>query len=241
MDGAHAEPSRWCSYHLRRYGKRRAGTLHRREFHAIDAVIGPPSQGGFYFGRSLMRSAGYCERFLLSRYDSAQLVGDAGWSSPVARQAHNLKVAGSNPAPATVPEPRSPKGDRGFSFRRHAGGARSGPAGSACVSVRRNAAAPRSAAAIATIHAMACTRSLSLIAGQAARMEYAGAHALFRDRACSGHRRLRPRQAPRAPDVFVGRDTRRLPAVRKTSASRIVSFGYRPATVKACCDEACVM
>ena len=27
--------------------------------------------------------------------------GDAGWSSPVARQAHNLKVVGSNPAPAT--------------------------------------------------------------------------------------------------------------------------------------------
>ncbi len=26
---------------------------------------------------------------------------NAGWSSPVARQAHNLKVAGSNPAPAT--------------------------------------------------------------------------------------------------------------------------------------------
>jgi hypothetical protein len=29
-------------------------------------------------------------------------VGDAGWSSPVARQAHNLKVVGSNPAPATT-------------------------------------------------------------------------------------------------------------------------------------------
>jgi hypothetical protein len=28
-------------------------------------------------------------------------VGIAGWSSPVARQAHNLKAAGSNPAPAT--------------------------------------------------------------------------------------------------------------------------------------------
>ena len=28
---------------------------------------------------------------------------DAGWSSPVARQAHNLKAAGSNPAPATKP------------------------------------------------------------------------------------------------------------------------------------------
>jgi hypothetical protein len=27
---------------------------------------------------------------------------DAGWSSPVARQAHNLKVRGSNPLPATI-------------------------------------------------------------------------------------------------------------------------------------------
>jgi hypothetical protein len=27
--------------------------------------------------------------------------GTAGWSSPVARQAHNLKVVGSNPTPAT--------------------------------------------------------------------------------------------------------------------------------------------
>ncbi len=29
------------------------------------------------------------------------LRGTAGWSSPVARQAHNLKVIGSNPIPAT--------------------------------------------------------------------------------------------------------------------------------------------
>ena len=29
------------------------------------------------------------------------LVIDAGWSSPVARQAHNLEVVGSNPTPAT--------------------------------------------------------------------------------------------------------------------------------------------
>ena len=29
---------------------------------------------------------------------------DAGWSSPVARQAHNLKVTGSNPVPATIEE-----------------------------------------------------------------------------------------------------------------------------------------
>ena len=30
----------------------------------------------------------------------------AGWSSPVAHQAHNLKVAGSNPAPATIESER---------------------------------------------------------------------------------------------------------------------------------------
>ena len=29
----------------------------------------------------------------------------AGWSSPVARQAHNLKVTGSNPVPATNVKP----------------------------------------------------------------------------------------------------------------------------------------
>ena len=32
---------------------------------------------------------------------AGHILGDAGWSSPVARQAHNLKVVGSNPAPAT--------------------------------------------------------------------------------------------------------------------------------------------
>ena len=33
-----------------------------------------------------------------------QAAGNAGWSSPVARQAHNLKVIGSNPIPATKPQ-----------------------------------------------------------------------------------------------------------------------------------------
>ena len=33
--------------------------------------------------------------------------GDAGWSSPVARQAHNLKVVGSNPTPAINKTPLS--------------------------------------------------------------------------------------------------------------------------------------
>ena len=36
----------------------------------------------------------------------------AGWSSPVARQAHNLKVTGSNPVPA--PKPQKPRAMRGF-------------------------------------------------------------------------------------------------------------------------------
>ena len=31
----------------------------------------------------------------------------AGWSSPVARQAHNLKVTGSNPVPASQIQPQS--------------------------------------------------------------------------------------------------------------------------------------
>jgi hypothetical protein len=35
------------------------------------------------------------------RVAAGSMFGDAGWSSPVARQAHNLKAAGSNPAPAT--------------------------------------------------------------------------------------------------------------------------------------------
>ena len=34
----------------------------------------------------------------------------AGWSSPVARQAHNLKVVGSNPTPATNKTPRLVRG-----------------------------------------------------------------------------------------------------------------------------------
>ena len=33
--------------------------------------------------------------------DVERYIKRAGWSSPVARQAHNLKVVGSNPTPAT--------------------------------------------------------------------------------------------------------------------------------------------
>ena len=46
--------------------------------------------------------------------------GDAGWSSPVARQAHNLKVTGSNPVPATNLICSAPNAQRSglFPFRR---------------------------------------------------------------------------------------------------------------------------
>src|SRR6185369_16943195 len=53
--------------------------------------------------------------FVLSAYRAA--VG-AGWSSPVARQAHNLKVAGSNPAPATNVKSLASAASLGFALPR---------------------------------------------------------------------------------------------------------------------------
>ena len=38
---------------------------------------------------------------ILSLFPLWRVLSIAGWSSPVARQAHNLKAAGSNPAPAS--------------------------------------------------------------------------------------------------------------------------------------------
>ena len=37
----------------------------------------------------------------VNKHYNSRLVFDAGWSSLVARRAHNPKAAGSNPAPAT--------------------------------------------------------------------------------------------------------------------------------------------
>src|SRR5262249_34704645 len=50
----------------------------------------------FYCVGSLARCCAALRRSVTIR------VPDAGWSSPVARWAHNPKVAGSNPAPATI-------------------------------------------------------------------------------------------------------------------------------------------
>ena len=52
------------------------------------------------FGFTLISQAGPADLLKLRRTLRVRS-GGAGWSSPVARQAHNLKAAGSNPAPAT--------------------------------------------------------------------------------------------------------------------------------------------
>jgi hypothetical protein len=49
-----------------------------------------------------------------NKYGQVYIVAIAGWSSPVARRAHNPKVAGSNPAPATKPKPLKSNTFRGF-------------------------------------------------------------------------------------------------------------------------------
>ena len=41
------------------------------------------------------------EEELFTENSQSGFLSIAGWSSPVARQAHNLKVVGSNPTPAT--------------------------------------------------------------------------------------------------------------------------------------------
>ena len=61
-------------------------------------------------------------RRLATRYNAARA---AGWSSQVARRAHNPEVAGSNPAPATEKGP----GNGAFSYRRTASGIRGAPGG----------------------------------------------------------------------------------------------------------------
>jgi hypothetical protein len=59
---------------------------------------GMPSQEAS--GRDQSAPQALSVRFGTGFWEGAQRL-NAGWSSPVARQAHNLKVIGSNPIPAT--------------------------------------------------------------------------------------------------------------------------------------------
>ena len=45
------------------------------------------------------------EKFLIAQHNNSY---PAGWSSSVARRAHNPKVVGSNPAPATIKQLQKP-------------------------------------------------------------------------------------------------------------------------------------
>jgi hypothetical protein len=56
-----------------------------------------------FTNRPLNPGKNFCQNELRGRARECivPFLKNAGWSSLVARQAHNLKVAGSNPAPAT--------------------------------------------------------------------------------------------------------------------------------------------
>lgn len=72
---------------------------------------GPPSKRPFCFGkinRIKSPKAETSKQPNSSRFCLRQNAHNAGWSSPVARQAHNLKAAGSNPAPATKVTTKNP-------------------------------------------------------------------------------------------------------------------------------------
>ena len=69
------------------------------------STLGPSIGGGYH--RRRFAEQGSLHGCLLDGMAVPEQVrcgkrSDAGWSSPVARQAHNLKVVGSNPTPATI-------------------------------------------------------------------------------------------------------------------------------------------
>ena len=81
---------------------RRNQELSRRRRHLSKAPRGPAVSSRVWshafcalFSVALSGAASYSDRH--RKTDNT-----AGWSSPVARQAHNLKVVGSNPTPATT-------------------------------------------------------------------------------------------------------------------------------------------
>jgi hypothetical protein len=68
---------------------------------AAGALIERARENPFIIQNAAEQPSKVVGRFLFSIDSSRIEVGGAGWSSPVARQAHNLKVVGSNPTPAT--------------------------------------------------------------------------------------------------------------------------------------------
>ena len=64
-------------------------------------IFPPTHQRSRGHGKSKHESHPYLDGFSICTQSTSKLFSTAGWSSLVARQAHNLKAAGSNPAPAT--------------------------------------------------------------------------------------------------------------------------------------------
>ena len=90
--------------HPRRLLYVRAPGKRTHPFARLDST-GSPNSGSALKGERTRRSrpSHSHPRLLHSPAKAAptETTTDAGWSSPVARQAHNLKVVGSNPTPAT--------------------------------------------------------------------------------------------------------------------------------------------
>jgi hypothetical protein len=61
---------------------------------AGESVAARPAKDAFH-------DPAFVRPFAQKLYSASGAISVAGWSSPVARQAHNLKVPGSNPGPAT--------------------------------------------------------------------------------------------------------------------------------------------
>ena len=103
--GRETPQRRWyCVLRRGRVGRRQVATAH----------VPPPGQHGRQTRTDTDAQA--LARFLTAAPWSTPT--SAGWSSPVARQAHNLKVAGSNPAPATNHSGTPDRKVRGACFMR---------------------------------------------------------------------------------------------------------------------------
>ena len=65
----------------------------------------------------ILGGVGHLTRLRLHKNGKARSIYDAGWSSLVARRAHNPEVVGSNPTPATS----NPNDSQGLLIRRESG------------------------------------------------------------------------------------------------------------------------
>ena len=87
----------------------KAGQARHKKFNPGWSSTPPDRRSPLLQGQGLRGRANTKDRAVPRRRKPEKF--NAGWSSPVARQAHNLKVVGSNPTPATKIQtlPREPR------------------------------------------------------------------------------------------------------------------------------------